>query len=105
VAEQTEKTIAPTNRQLASAREFVALHGKPAKGVVEHIGRAGTRVVLIGADGALGDVIVPSVATGKALVEAVEDLELAEWDNVTVNAVKIGPRHRRMMAGPLAHRR
>jgi hypothetical protein len=104
VPEQTETTIAPTRRQLVSAREFVALHGKPSKAVVENIGRAGARVVLIGADGMLGDVIVPSVATGAALVEAVEDLELADWDSATVSALRIRAEHRRKMAGPLAHR-
>jgi hypothetical protein len=99
VAEETEETIAPTERQLASARAFVAQHGKPSKAVVENVGRIGARVVLVGADGALGDVMVAGPATGEALVEAVEDLEAAEWDTATVNAVKIGPAHRRKMAG------
>jgi hypothetical protein len=94
-----EETTAPTERQLASARGFVASHGKSAKAVVENVGRIGARVVLVGADGALGDVMVPSSATGDALVEAVEGLEAAEWDTTTVNAVKIGPAHRRKMAG------
>jgi hypothetical protein len=104
VAEQTEETIAPTARQLASARGFVAAHGKPSKAVVENVGRAGARVVLVGSDGALGDVFVPAVATGEALVAAVDDLEPAEWDTSTVNAVEIGPAHRRKMAGPLARK-
>jgi hypothetical protein len=103
---ETEETttIAPTARQLKSARGFVEAHGKPSKAVVEHVGRGGARVVLVGSDGALGDVFVPAVATGEALVEAVEDLELAEWDTSTVNAVQIGPAHRRKMAGPLARK-
>ncbi|PXY29643.1 hypothetical protein [Prauserella flavalba] len=96
--ESTEKTEAPTGRQLAAARAFVAEHGKPSKAVVERIGRAGARVVLVGADGALGDVVVPSPETGEALVEAVEDLEPAAWDAETVNATVIGPAHRRRMA-------
>lgn len=101
--ESTEKTpAAPTRRQLAAARAFVAAHGKPSRAVVERIGRAGARVVLVGADGALGDVVVPSPETGEALVAAVEDLEPAEWDAETVNATVIGPEHRRRMAGPLA---
>lgn len=94
----TPKTIAPTPRQLDTARKFVAAHGKPAKGVVESIGRAGARVVLVGADGALGDVVVAGTATGEALIEAVEDLEPAEWDAATVNGTKIGAGHRRHMA-------
>ncbi|WP_235022743.1 hypothetical protein [Amycolatopsis alkalitolerans] len=98
MTEETDRTQEPTARQLAAARGFVAGHGKPAKAVVESIGRAGARVVLVGADGALGDVIVPSAATGAALVEAVEHLEPAEWDAATVAAVKIGAEHRRRMA-------
>lgn len=100
VADETEeKTVPPTSRQLSAARGFVAAHGKPARAVVENVGRAGARVVLVGADGALGDVVVPSVATGEALVEAVEDVEAAEWDAETVKATKIGAAHRHRMAG------
>ncbi|EHR51501.1 hypothetical protein SacmaDRAFT_3276 [Saccharomonospora marina XMU15] len=102
---ETEQTpAAPTSRQLAAARAFVAEHGKPAKAVVERIGRAGARVVLVGADGALGDVVVPSSQTGQALVEAIDDIEPAEWDAETVGATAIGAKHRRRMAGPLARR-
>lgn len=102
---ETEQTPAPAGaRQLAAARAFVAEHGKPAKAVVERIGRAGARVVLVGADGALGDVVVPSTATGEALVEAIDELEPAVWDAETVGATTIGAKHRRRMAGPLARR-
>ena len=65
---------------------------------------AGARVLLVGADGALGDVVVPSVETGEALIEAVEGVERSEWDADTVGATKIGAAHRRRMAGPLARR-
>lgn len=103
--ESTEQTpAAPKARHLASARAFVAEHGKPSRAVVENIGRAGARVVLVGADGALGDVVVPSMETGQALIEAVEDLEPAEWDAETVGMTAIGATHRRRMAGPLARR-
>ena len=94
-----EETVSPTGAQLGAARKFVKAHGKPAHAVVENIGRAGARVVLVAADGALGDVVVPSVATGEALVEAVEDLSPATWDAETVQATKIGAEHRRKMAG------
>ncbi|NKQ53759.1 hypothetical protein HFP15_12795 [Amycolatopsis sp. K13G38] len=98
----TENT--PTAKQVAAARRFVAQHGKPSKAVVENIGRVGARVVLVGKDGALGDVIVKGPAAGEALVEAVEDLETAEWDAATVGATVIGAAHRRRMAGPRARR-
>jgi hypothetical protein len=99
VAETSEDVVPPSSAQLGAARKFVKAHGKPSRAVVENIGRAGARVVLVGADGAMGDVVVPSVATGEALVEAVEDLSPATWDAETVNQTKIGPQHRRKMAG------
>jgi hypothetical protein len=100
----TGNNEAPTPRQLATARQFVDSHGKPSKAVVENLGRAGARVVLVGADGALGEVVVAGPATGEALVEAVADLEPAGWDAETVNAVAVPPEHRRRMAGPRARR-
>ncbi|MFI5586576.1 hypothetical protein ACIA5G_16160 [Amycolatopsis sp. NPDC051758] len=99
MAETADNVVPPSSAQLAAARKFVKAHGKPSRAVVENIGRVGARVVLVGADGALGDVVVPSVATGEALIEAVEDLEAASWDAETVQATKIGPEHRRKMAG------
>lgn len=105
VAEKTEQTEAtapaPTKSQLSAARAFVATHGKPSRGVIEPIGRAGSRVVLVGGDGAMGDVIVRSVEAGEALIDAVEGLERAEWDSETVGAAVIGPRHRRRMGRSL----
>jgi predicted CoA-binding protein len=110
VAEQNEQTeqaeqtkIQTTFRpgHLSAAKNFVDEHGKPSKAVVEYLGRAGARVVLVGPDGALGDVIVPSVSAAEALVEAMADLEAAEWDAETVNATQISPEHRRKMGRSL----
>lgn len=101
----TEQTApAPSARQLATARAFLAKHGKPAKAVVNRIGRGGARVVLIGTDGLVGDIVVPSVETGHALIEAVAGLEDTGWDADTVGATEIGPAHWRKMAGPYARR-
>ncbi|AXB41965.1 hypothetical protein [Amycolatopsis albispora] len=103
--QENEKTqpAEPTSRQLAAAREFLAKHGgegKTGKAVVENVGRAGARVMLVGADGAIGDVFVTSVETGEKLVEAVDGLEPSTWDNETVGATKIGAKYRRRMASP-----
>ncbi len=104
-SETSDQTAArPGKAHLTAARTFVGEHGRPTRAVVERIGRAGARVVLVGQDGALGDVVVPDVETGNALVEAVGDLESAEWDADTVGATVIGPEHRRRMAGPRARR-
>ncbi|MCK2242624.1 MULTISPECIES: hypothetical protein [unclassified Crossiella] len=92
----------PSKAAVAAATAFVAAHGKSARAVVENIGRAGVRVVLVGDDGALGDVIVPDMATGEALVAKVEGLDGHDWDRETIAATKIGPAHRKKMAGPRA---
>jgi hypothetical protein len=94
----SEQTRIP-GRAVSSAKAFVAAHGRPTRAVVEPIGRAGARLVLVGNDGAMGDIVVPDVATGEAVVEAA-GAQPAEWDRETVAAVKIGPRHRRRMAAP-----
>ncbi|MFC7615986.1 hypothetical protein ACFQV2_23390 [Actinokineospora soli] len=95
----TDTPAQPSPTAVKAATAFVAAHGKPARAVVENIGRAGARVVLVGADGALGDVLVPDPAAGAALVERVEGLEASEeWDRETVSATKIGAGHRAKMA-------
>jgi hypothetical protein len=96
----TARTPAPTAKALAAAKGFVADHGGAARAVVENIGRMGARVVLIGEDGRLGDVMVPDVATGEALVTEVQGLTSSEWDGETTAALKIGAAHRRKMANP-----
>ena len=81
--------------------EFVKAHGKPdtaVRAVVEPIGRAGARIVLVGADGAMGDVVVGDVESATKAVEAAAGVEQAEWDRDTTAAAKIGPAHRRKMA-------
>lgn len=78
--------------------EFVKAHGKPVKAVVEPIGRAGARIVLVGADGAMGDVMTKDVETATKAVEAAENVEQAEWDRETTAGTLIGSAHRRKMA-------
>jgi hypothetical protein len=95
----SEQTRIP-GRAVASAKAFVAAHGRPTRAVVERIGRAGARVVLVGNDGAMGDIVVSDVAVGEALRDAVAGVHAAEWDRDTIAATKIGPRHRRRMATP-----
>jgi len=92
-----EPSVPP--KAVKAAAAFVARHGKPARAVVENIGRKGARVVLVGHDGAMGDVLVPSPALGERLIEKVRDLEAAEWDRETVEAAKIGHAHRVKMGG------
>jgi hypothetical protein len=94
----SEQTRIP-GRAVSSAKAFVAAHGRPTRAVVENIGRAGARLVLVGHDGAMGDIVVPDVATGEAVIAAA-GAQPAEWDRDTIAATKIGSRHRRRMAAP-----
>lgn len=102
-AEQTteQETAAPA-KAVESAKAFVAKHGGAARGVVENLGLRGARIVLIGSDGAMGDVLVLSPAVGEAVVEAVDGLDAHDWDSTTVAELQIGAAHRRKMAGPRA---
>ncbi|SDK17703.1 hypothetical protein SAMN04487820_10598 [Actinopolyspora mzabensis] len=92
----------PPKRAVATAAEFVSRHGGSARAVVENLGKGGARIVLIGPDGALGDVLVPDPTSGEAVVEAVEGLDSGDWDAETAAALTIGPAHRRKMAGARA---
>lgn len=95
-------TPSAPKRAVSAATAFAKAHGGSARAVVENMGQAGTRIVLVGEDGMLGDVVVANVATAEAVVEAVETLTAAEWDAETTSALKIGAEHRRRMAGPRA---
>lgn len=79
------------------ARGFAESHGKPVKVVVENFGRSGARMVLVAPNGRIGDVIVPDVSTGNAVIAAEDDLEAAEWDSATVAQTTIGSQRRRSM--------
>jgi hypothetical protein len=79
-----------------AAVAFVRRHG-PSKAVVQPIGQVGARVVLVGEDGAMGDVLVADEAAAEALINEVDGLEAGTWDTGTVAATKIGAAHRRRM--------
>lgn len=102
MAATEENTSTAPGKAVTAATGFVQQHGGAARGVVENLGSAGARLVLIGADGRLGDVLVPDVAAGRAVIERVDEIEEAEWDADTTAALTIGAAHRRRMAGPRA---
>ncbi|MBV9844381.1 MAG: hypothetical protein JOZ47_04845 [Kutzneria sp.] len=104
MADATAATLGTPASAVAKVKSFVAAHGEPTRAVVEHLGRAGARVVLVGADGAMGDVVVADSAVGEAVCARVPGVRVSEWDHDTVAATKIGARHRRRMAGSRAWR-
>ncbi|QGK69737.1 hypothetical protein GIY23_09595 [Allosaccharopolyspora coralli] len=97
--EKTDQQTAAPAKAVARAKAFVDEHGGEGRAVVQNLGRTGARIVLIGADGAFGDVVVADVATGESVIEAVENLTASEWDAQTTAALTIGPAHRKKMAG------
>lgn len=99
---ENQNAAAPAHT-VKSVREFLAAHGGKASVVVQPIGRIGVRLTLVGADGILGDQVVPDLATADAVVAAVPKLESAEWDRALTSVVTPAPGHARKMAGHLAN--
>ncbi|MEU1993927.1 hypothetical protein ABZ511_05690 [Nocardia gamkensis] len=86
-----------------SVKGFVADHGGSATAVLQPIGRAGVRVTLVGADGVLGDRVVPDLDTAKAVIETIDGLtEADEWDRELSSIVTPRKGHWAKMAGWVA---
>ncbi|WP_040867466.1 hypothetical protein [Nocardia exalbida] len=102
----TETATAPAKLPGAlveSVKGFVADHGGSATAVLQPIGRAGVRVTLVGADGILGDRVVPDLDTAKALIETIDGLtEADEWDRELSSIVTPRKGHWAKMAGWVA---
>lgn len=87
---------------LSAVKAFVGEHGGTANVVIQPIGRVGTRVTLVGADGVLGDQVVENNDIAHALVDATAGLTESEWDRELVSSVNPAPGHYRKMAGWVA---
>ncbi|MBD0861515.1 hypothetical protein IA539_09855 [Gordonia sp. zg691] len=104
-AGNTPRVEAP-GEVVASVRRFVAREGGSAKVVLQAIGAAGVRITVVGdANGILGDRVVPDLATAQAVVDAVDGLELAEWDRDLTSEATVSPSHYRKMAGWVARQK
>lgn len=102
--ETAEKTPATAPSDVVSSiRGFVAAAGGSAKAVLQPTGEAGVRVTLVGGEGGfLGDRVVDDMATAEAVVEAVDGLEIGEWDRELTSSADVSPQHWRKMAGWVA---
>ncbi|WP_067465861.1 hypothetical protein [Nocardia amamiensis] len=86
-----------------SVKGFVADHGGSATAVLQPIGRTGVRLTLVGADGVLGDRVVPDLETAKDLVATIDGLsETDEWDRELTSVVTPRKGHWAKMAGWVA---
>ncbi|MDS1113683.1 hypothetical protein RD149_07875 [Gordonia westfalica] len=106
----TDTTATPTVQApsdvVASVKKFVAREGGSAKVVLQAIGAAGVRITLVGdAGGVLGDRVVADLATAQAVVDAVDGLEIAEWDRDLTSETTVKPSHYRKMAGWVARQK
>ncbi|MBE7161405.1 MAG: hypothetical protein INR72_09175 [Williamsia herbipolensis] len=99
-----EAAVQAPKKAVAAATRFVRQGGGSAKAVIEPIGAAGVRILMVAEDGGvIGDQVVKDVASAHAVVDAVEGLTAAEWDRELSAAATPAPGHWRKMAGWVAN--
>ncbi|GAA1903849.1 hypothetical protein [Williamsia serinedens] len=100
----SEAAVQAPKKAVAAATRFVRQGGGSAKAVIEPIGAAGVRILMVAEDGGvIGDQVVKDVASAHAVVDAVEGLTAAEWDRELSAAATPAPGHWRKMAGWVAN--
>ncbi|MBP1158628.1 hypothetical protein ABIC28_004072 [Rhodococcus sp. PvR044] len=90
-------------RTVAAVKKFVAEHGGSASAVIQPVGLDGVRITLVGADGVLGDQVVDDLATANAVVAAVDNVTVSEWERAITSIVTPRVGHWRKMAGWVAN--
>ncbi|MEU6756145.1 hypothetical protein [Streptomyces sp. NPDC046685] len=90
-----DRTAAKLARQIGA---FAKQHGG-AEGQLAHIGQAGTRIVLVGADGGWGDLVAPTFAVAQLAAEKAGLTLHEEFDGEFAARVKTGPYEWTRMAG------
>ncbi|WP_327291677.1 hypothetical protein [Streptomyces sp. NBC_01198] len=95
----SEKTDERRVRRLARGiRGFGAKHGG-VDAVVEYLGQRGARIVLVGKDGAWGDLVAPSYPAAQAAAETAEVTVHDEFGGELAARVRTGPYEWTRMAG------
>ena len=79
-------------------RAFSAAHPAPVMAMVNHLGRRGARIVVIGADGVFGDVVVSSMAAAERVC-AEANVTVGTWDRQTSALLTPEPADRKKMRG------
>ncbi|MCM9078870.1 MULTISPECIES: hypothetical protein [Streptomyces] len=77
---------------------FAKQHGG-VEGQLAHIGQAGTRIVLVGADGGWGDLVAPTFAVAQLAAEKAGLTLHDEFDGEFAARVRTGPYEWTRMAG------
>lgn len=97
MSEDTTRAVAP-KAAVSAVDHFVVAHGD-TRAVVQGLAFDQVRITLVGADGALGDVLVPDAGVAAAVVEESRATG-AEWDRELSASVTLDPAYRiRMAAG------
>ncbi len=89
---------ARAKRLAREIRGFAKKHGG-ADAVVEHLGQRGARIVLVGKDGAWGDLVAPACATAQAAAETAEVPVHGEFGGELAARLRTGPYEWTRMAG------
>ncbi|MFJ9626010.1 hypothetical protein [Streptomyces sp. NPDC101181] len=94
-AARAERTAAKLAREIGS---FAKEHGG-AEGQLAYIGQAGARIVLVGEDGAWGDLVAPTYAVARSAAEKSGITLHAAFDGEFALKVRTGPYEWSRMAG------
>lgn len=78
---------------------FAKAHGGRVDGHLAHIGRGTTRIVLVGADGAWGDLVVPGRAIAQRATELAGIAVHQDFDRELAAKLRTGPYEWTRMAG------
>ena len=98
MSEPSAPSVPVPARAVAAVDRFVAAHGAATSAVVQGVSRDQVRITLVGADGHLGDVLVPDAATAGAVVAASRATG-AEWGRELSGSVVLTRTNRMRMAG------
>lgn len=94
------KSTAPKSA-VSAVDHFVGAHGE-TRAVIQGVTFDQVRITLVGADGALGDVLVGGAGVAAEVAAAVVEASratVAEWDRELAGSVTLDPAYRTRMAG------
>ncbi len=80
-------------------RSLVGAHGGSGVAVINNLGRAGARIVVVTGDGVWGDVVASSAAAAAAICEQAGVPVAEGWDREMSGRMVVSPADRRRMAG------
>ncbi|MFD5572621.1 hypothetical protein [Streptomyces cadmiisoli] len=92
---KAERKAARLAKQIGS---FARAHGG-AEGNVAHLGQRGARIVLVGEDGAWGDLVAPTYAIAEQAVQKAGITTHESFDGEFAAKVRTGPYEWKRMAG------